>query len=175
MDWRVRRAEPGDGPELARVHVACWEETYGGWLPAAYLAARGRAEREAFWADLLEVGDESVHIFVACDAAGRIAGFSSGGPETTAPLGADGELYSLYVLRSAHGRGLGRRLAEEVLRSLGAENGGRVAVWVLADNPACGFYEQLGGRKIAEKREDRGGEFFTEVAYELGGGRGVER
>lgn len=165
--WRLRRADPDDAEELARVHVECWEETYGGWLPRAYLAARGRRAREAFWRDqLAETGD--VPIFVACDAGGRICGFASGGPERTGTLGTHAELYSLYVLRRAQGRGLGRKLAEEVLGSLGAGEDRGVAVWVLAQNPACGFYEHLGGERLAEREADLDGEAFTEVAYELG-------
>jgi hypothetical protein len=46
-------------------------------------------------------------------------------------------------------------------------------VWVLEVNPACGFYERLGGRRLAEKRAAMGGEVFVEVAYDLGPGPGV--
>jgi hypothetical protein len=30
-------------------------------------------------------------------------------------------------------------------------------VWVLADNPACRFYERLGGRRVYEKPVEVGG------------------
>lgn len=170
MASEVRRARPADARELAKVHERCWQETYEGWLPEAYLTARHAAVREAFWTDVLEGSRQNVHVFVACDGEGRLCGFASGGPETTAALGADGELYSLYVLRSAQGRGLGRALTAGVLDALRDGGAQRVTVWVLSDNPARGFYEHLGGRRVAERSQERGGELFSESAYELAAG-----
>ncbi len=38
-------------------------------------------------------------------------------------------------------------------------------VWVLAKNPACRFYETLGGQKVYEKEIERGGVKLIEIAY----------
>jgi len=38
-------------------------------------------------------------------------------------------------------------------------------VWVLADNPACRFYEALGGQKVYEKQIERGSTMLNEFAY----------
>ena len=38
-------------------------------------------------------------------------------------------------------------------------------VWVLVDNPACKFYEALGGEKIYEKQVEKGGIMLNEIAY----------
>jgi len=38
-------------------------------------------------------------------------------------------------------------------------------LWVLKDNPACRFYERLGGRFIAEKWIEIGGKQLLDVAY----------
>ncbi len=46
-------------------------------------------------------------------------------------------------------------------------------VWVLADNPACMFYEAIGGQKIYEKQIDRGGVMLNEVAYGWTGTKSV--
>ena len=58
-------------------------------------------------------------------------------------------------------RGDKQRIAEALL----AEGFARAAVWVLAANPACGFYEHLGGRWIAQKTIQIGGSDLMEVAY----------
>jgi len=156
----VRRAVLADAAGIAAVHVASWESTYGDVLPEDYLAARPAAVRFAFWTDVLRENDPAVCVFVACFEDDSVCGFASGGP---------GELYSLYLLDSAQGVGLGRRLVEAVLEALR----GPVLVWVLSVNPARGFYEHLGGRLLEEKRVNMGGEIFTEVAYDLGSHRGV--
>jgi GNAT superfamily N-acetyltransferase len=159
----VRRARGEDADELAAVHVAAWNHTYAGLLPEAYLAARGFAARRAFWRDLLRKGDPAVCVFVACDGAGRIVGFASGGPERTGLVERRQELYALYVLSEAQGEGIGRRLVEQVLGVLGP-----VAVWVLATNPARGFYERLGARYLTERRVMKPDATFIEAAYALG-------
>jgi GNAT superfamily N-acetyltransferase len=153
---RIRRAVLADAAAMAAVHVASWESTYAGVLPATYIAERTVAVRYAFWRDRLIEADPAICIFVACGDDGAVCGFASGG---------NGELYSLYLLEEAQGMGLGRGLVEAVLEALG---GGRVIVWVLGVNPARGFYERLGGHLIEEKQTRMGGVLFTEVAYDLG-------
>ena len=154
---RIRQAVLADAAAMAAVHVASWESTYTGVLPASYLAERTVAVRYAFWRDRLAEADPAICIFVACGEDGAVCGFASGG---------NGELYSLYLLEEALGMGLGRALVATVLAELrGAE---RVIVWVLGVNPARGFYERLGGRLVAEKQTMMGGERFMEVAYDLG-------
>ncbi len=159
----VRRAVAGDAAGMAAVHVASWETTYEGILPERFLAVRTEAVRRAFWEDVLTAAEEGVCVFVACGEDGRVCGFASGGPVREAVAGKTRELYSIYLLEEAQGMGLGRALAERVMAELGA-----VVVWVLEANPACGFYERLGGRRVAVKQVDLGGEMFTEVAYALG-------
>jgi GNAT superfamily N-acetyltransferase len=167
----VRKAVPEDAEAIAEVHVASWETTYGGVLPDRYISERTRGARLAFWRNQLSDGAAGVCVFVACKDDGAVCGFASGGPERTEELGADGELYSLYLLEEAQGLGMGRALVAAVLGEMAGAR--RIAVWVLGVNPACGFYEKLGGRKWAEKRAAMGGEVFVEVAYDLGPGAGL--
>lgn len=159
----MRRARAEDADELAAVHVAAWNHTYAGLLPEAYLAARGFGARRAFWRDLFQRADPAVCVFVACDGAGRIVGFASGGPERSGLVDRRQELYALYVLPEAQREGTGRRLVEAVLDAMGP-----VAVWVLATNPARGFYERLGGRYLTERHVTKPDVTFIEAAYALG-------
>ncbi|MFN0103787.1 MAG: N-acetyltransferase family protein [Bryobacteraceae bacterium] len=165
---QVRRARLADAAGIAAVHVESWRTTYADLLPAAYIAERTCKAREAFWTDQLRKDNPGVHIFVACEDDGAICGFASGGPELTSTLGVDGELYSLYLSAAAQGRGLGRRLADSVLTELQRSGARSIAVWVLRENPARGFYERLGGRWLADNQIEIGGETFTEVAYDMG-------
>lgn len=166
----LRRALPQDAPAIAAVHVASWHSTYTGLLPPAFLAARSFHVRLAFWSDCLTAADPAVHIYVACQPAGAICGFVSGGPERAEDFGADSELYSLYLLESVQGLGLGRRLVQEVLRQL---PGPTTAVWVLGINPARRFYERIGARPLRERQVELGQQWFTEAAYDLGPCRSV--
>ena len=74
-------------------------------------------------------------------------------------------MYAIYVLEAYQGRGLGRDLTLDVVARLVADGRRSMLVWVLADNPACRFYEALGGRRVEVKRISIGGVELDEVAY----------
>jgi len=38
-------------------------------------------------------------------------------------------------------------------------------LWVAAENPACNFYEAMGGKVIKEKNESIGGVTIVEIGY----------
>src|SRR5256885_780919 len=90
-------------------------------------------------------------IFVAEDAGVGIVGFADGGPSRDRIGGLDGELYAIYLLERSQRRGVGRQLVGAVAARLLEAGLTAMSVWVLADNPACGFYDALGGRQIGAK------------------------
>ena len=59
---------------------------------------------------------------------------------------ADAEIYSLYLLREAQGRGIGRALLRVVAAVLQQRGFKSVGLWVLERNRSRGFYESCGGR-----------------------------
>lgn len=110
-------------------------------------------------------------IFVAEDA-GRTCGFVCGG-KLREPIGDyDAELYAIYLLLEYQNHGLGRSLMQHLAKRLAQSDFQRLAVWVLAENPACGFYARLGAARIAEKPIEIGVAHLIEVAY---GWRDIEQ
>ena len=144
-----------DAEELASVHVQVWRETYGGLLPERFYDDAARASRQMMWSDRLsqEPGRERVRI---ARQHGRIVGFAARGPAAEhlgIPPVRDEQLYALYVVASAHGRGVGRALLRQSL-------GGRPAqLWVAEHNPrAEAFYRRNGfARDGARWRHPRSG------------------
>lgn len=160
----VRRAVVEDAPELARVHVASWAETYQGLMPEDFLKMMTspvrQERRQTLWQQTLEAGEESV--FVA-EQDGTLVGFTSGGPGTFA--GYDAELFTFYLLKSAQGGGIGRALAQTLAADLAVWGYASLMLWVLDVNPARAFYEYLGGVVIGAKTEATLGGELREVAY----------
>ena len=151
---RLRAATPGDADAVARVHVQAWRETYAAILPQEDLDALDVAERAALWRGLAARPDRRVAV---AEAEGRVVGFACAGPGREAIEGYPGEIMALYVLRAHQGRGAGRALLGDALAWLGTP----AYLWVLAANPSRGFYERMGGRVLALRRDD-------EVAYGFG-------
>jgi len=166
----VRPAAPADVAALARVHVACWHESYAGLVPAAILDAFSIARGEAVWGRILSdpaAFDAAVVYLVECD--GRLVGFGSCGAQRTAHLarsGYDGEVSSIYLLRASQRRGLGSGLMHALATDLIDRGFKAASLWVLRDNDrARRFYEHCGGRVIAERTDRRENADLLEVAY----------
>jgi GNAT superfamily N-acetyltransferase len=160
----IREARDGDAPGIARVHVDSWRTTYRGIVPDDLLARLSTERRERYWADVVANPNRPEFVYVA-EAAGEIAGFAAGGPEESGRAVYTGELYAIYLLERFQGRGIGRGLTLEVMRRLVAVGHQGMLLWVLADNPACRYYETIGGVRIDSKMETFGGVTLEEVAF----------
>lgn len=159
----VRPAEPDDAAAIARVHVASWRSAYRGLLPADFLASLSQTHYEERWRRTLS--DSSARIYVA-ENLDEVVGFASGGPERAGELGYAGELYAIYILEEAQGRGHGRRLVQAVVGGLRELSIADMIVWVLRDNSAArGFYERLGGAYVRSQPITIGSALLQEVSY----------
>lgn len=146
------------------MHVDSWRTTYAGILPSGFLANLSFAAREEMWRRSLTEHRARNHILVA-ERAAQIVGFVDCGRERSGRPDYASEIYAIYLLEPFQGQGLGTALflgAVEKLIHLGYES---MLVWVVERNPACGFYEALGGVLIGEKEEQIGETVIREVAY----------
>jgi ribosomal protein S18 acetylase RimI-like enzyme len=159
----VRPAHVADAADIARVHVASWRTTYRGLLPDAFLDSLDEPAYEQRWARIL--AEASSRVYVASGGS-DVVGFASAGRERAGEDGFAGELYAIYVLAEAQGKGHGRRLVEAVaggLRELGLAD---MIVWVLRENAAArAFYERLGGVYVRMQPITIGSALLQEVSY----------
>jgi ribosomal protein S18 acetylase RimI-like enzyme len=166
MTVTVRRATAADIPDIARVHVDTWRSTYPGIVPQDFLDALDASGRAKMWD--AEIAKDDCHVLVA-EYAGAICGFISGGVLRdgidVAAQNYDSEIYTLYVLAAAQGRGAGRELMRALAERLVQGGLMRPVVWALEKNPWCGFYERLGGKRVAQKTIEIGGAQLSDVAY----------
>ena len=164
-NWLICEATPADAAGIARVHVDSWRSTYAGIMPDTLLAGMTYADREEMWINRLSNQENPNPLLVAEDPDGRIVGFAAAGPERTNRPDYGAEVYAIYLLEAEQGAGIGKALFREAasrLREMGYDS---VLVWVARDNPACGFYEALGGVLIDEKEEEYGGRGIKLLAY----------
>lgn len=164
LAYLVAPAGPADAEALALTHVAAWRETYRGLLPDAFLAGMSEVRHaRRFRRELEQPGPHDVTL-AALNPDGLL-GYVSGGPSRAGVEG-EAEIATLYVLRSAQGRGVGRRLLTDATRALAAFGARSLAISVLAENAAARrFYERLGGRPEAPRQEPGPGGPLWEVSY----------
>ena len=160
----IREASAADAEAVARVHVAGWRETYPGLVPQSVLDNLDEQARLRYWTSVLEGTSRGTCVFVAEDAQG-VFGFSCGGAERTPREDFSSELYAIYVLQRAQGRGAGKRLFQAVVDRLIAQGHKTMLVWVLEGNPACGFYEAMGGRRVDVRDDAIGDVTLRDIGY----------
>jgi ribosomal protein S18 acetylase RimI-like enzyme len=160
----------GDDVEgIARAHVQGWRESYKDFLSPEALAGLSVEERVQLWQRALAEPEPRARLLVAEADDGEIVGFIRGGPirgKGVNLLGAEAEIYAVYLLDKVKRQGIGRRLMAGVFDHLAAHGLCSVGLWVLKDNlPARRFYETLGGTAGPEQSFDLRGQMVTEVAY----------
>jgi ribosomal protein S18 acetylase RimI-like enzyme len=143
---RLRMAQLGDEFGLGAVHVASWRATYRGIFPDDVLDAltvEEFAERQR--KRILAPNPPDARLWVAEGPRG-IVGFSVGGSARDAELPATaGEVYAIYLLPEALGRGVGRALLAQSFATLREQGKTEVVVWVAEANVrARRFYEVAG-------------------------------
>ncbi|SFJ29026.1 L-amino acid N-acyltransferase YncA [Halobacillus dabanensis] len=157
---KIRKAVQEDVAGIARVHVDSWLETYQGIVPDAYLNGLRYEKRERLWKKNLK----EFEVLVAETDTGHVVGFASWGLSRTHPQ-YSGELNAIYLLQGYQGKGLGRKLFEEVVAVSKNHHIHSMMVKVLEDNKACSFYEAMGGREIDTIMIEIEGEQLRECIY----------
>lgn len=163
--YTIRKAAVEDAAAIATVHVASWKETYRGIMPDEVLNTLSIERRTRQWVNSLVDETSAYHRAFVAEMDGQVVGFASYGAPQMAASGFDGELFAIYILKSAHKQGVGRMLVGEVVKGMRSLGWKSMMVWVLKDNPARGFYERLGGGYLFEKPIEISGATMEEVAY----------
>ena len=169
--FEIRKAVVTDARAIAEVHVDSWHTTYRGIVADEFLANLSYDQRELKTREQLQHPSKNRCTFVAT-VENRIVGWATVGELREEPivdpsdaLIKGGELYAIYLLKSHQRMGIGRRLFDSGMRHLVEMGHQDVLVWVLKQNPACHFYEAVGGRYLLEQPITIGDQTFSEVAY----------
>ena len=162
----IRLAQQADAAALARVHIDVWRTTYAGIVPDEYLAQLSYEQRANWWHRILAPrGNKPPWAYVAEDDEGQVVGFVSGGFERSGDWLYKGELYAIYLLQEAQGKGIGKQLTLTLVERMIEEGIFSMLVWVLAENPSRPFYEAMGGQQVREQEITIDGARLIEVAY----------
>jgi L-amino acid N-acyltransferase YncA len=152
--FTFRDATPDDIPQLAKVHVKAWQDTYRVLRPPTY-QIREYQWRKAF----TEENDGRWFCILVVNKKNEVIGFAKGKTYKHNDLpDFSGELNKIYLLFDYHRIGLGKKLVGHVARrflSMGINN---MVLFGIAQNPSCAFHEAIGGERLyAKNGEFHGG------------------
>ncbi|MEM8749854.1 MAG: GNAT family N-acetyltransferase [Pseudomonadota bacterium] len=158
----IRRAVNGDSFGISAVHDASWRQAYSGIIPHKSLDTMVRRRDPKWWERAIR---HSTRIFVL-ESQGQIIGYTTLGANRVSALKQEGEVYELYLLPEFQGVGLGKKLFLQARSELNRMGLSGCVVWALEDNePACAFYENAGGRAVAEGCETFGDKQLNKLAF----------
>ncbi len=117
----LREASFHDAEDIAKAHVASWEETYPGILPQVLMDANEVAGRTNYWQYTIQTLPARTKIYVV-ELWGKgspgIVGFGMCGPELVGLTESAGEIQGLYLCNAGKGQGVGRKLMVKMAQYL---------------------------------------------------------
>ena len=137
----IHPARIADVPQMARVIVRCWQETYRGLMPDAVLDDPGfPAARERMWAAALTDERYRQNRVAVAERDEELFGVAMSGPPQDSTAAWTRQLYVLYVHAADHGTGAGLALLEAVIAPEES-----ALLWVAHPSPrAQAFYRKHG-------------------------------
>lgn len=158
----VRRANQGDATDIAKTQIGSWRTTYKGIVSDDYLDNMSVSNRAEMWQQAIRQNK----VYVLEEDSGAIVGFAAGGPhDSTDFKDYDSELYAIYLYKDSQRLGGGKKLFDAVVTDLVEKGHKNMMCGVLKENPACIFYDHIGGEVIGEATVDVGDEKHQEVYY----------
>ena len=152
-DLVLREASIADLRPLAELHVRTFNETHVG----PFGSGPTYATREWQWREKLSEIDATHFVLVLETPAKQLVGFIWCHPTKDNPKWA-ARLNKIYLLREYQRRGLGTRMVAAAVDRLLQHGLTSMALFTEADNePACNFYDGLGGERQLDERGDFGG------------------
>ncbi|MCE7742178.1 MAG: GNAT family N-acetyltransferase [Candidatus Heimdallarchaeota archaeon] len=148
----IRQARYSDIEGIAYVGYNSWITTYTGIFPDELIQQRSPEKRiphiRENWRGFEEDSEENPtrNFLVAENNMGKIVGYVNGGEIFHKEQNYDCEMYAFYILQEYQGQGIGTRLFYQMLKFLKTFEHKSMIIWVLKENPACLFYEKMGGK-----------------------------
>ncbi len=162
----IRDAIVADAAGMARVRVDTWRQAYADMMPEDFLASLSYEESEKWFLEhVIPPRAPDQFVIIAEDDQGSIIGYTIGGANRDEDPDYEAEIYAIYIKPGYQHFGTGASLLKGAVERLIERGMHTMIIWVVAQNPARGFYEALGGRLVHFRDIQKHGFSMPEVAY----------
>ncbi len=152
--FTIRPGKEADCNALARLLIETWQSCYTKFFPADFLNKLDQEKQEKRHQAYLSAG---VNYHLAENADKNLLGFTSYGSDRSSSDPTVAELYTLYVAKNQHQKGIGKALLDKVIFLLQQEKRFHfLKVAVFAENPYQQFYLKNGFQTKATEIFDFG-------------------
>ena len=168
MRWRMRRAGPGDAPALSLVASATFLDTYATVLDGADIVAHCTTKNSIAVFETWLADPATIVTLAEYEPGHAPIGYTvlTTPDFPIEPGPADTELRRIYLLKQAHGSGLGAALMTRALEDAAAQGRTRVLLGVWEGNTrARTFYERHGFTVIGARQFTVGTTLHDDPVY----------
>jgi 3-deoxy-manno-octulosonate cytidylyltransferase (CMP-KDO synthetase) len=158
-----RKATVRDVPEIAKVHIASWRESFAGIAPQEFLEKMSAAKREQAFKK--GFGEPGYKMFVAENHGRGIVGFADFGKSSEENSPFQAELFAIYLLKEFQRKGIGENLFNLCRREMIAAHLNSLHLTALEASPYKSFYEKMGGRVIGSGKHFLAGVEYKTLVY----------
>jgi GNAT superfamily N-acetyltransferase len=142
----VRKALISDAEPILKVQNQGWLDTFQTIIGTEKVKAIVQKRTVQEWQKILQSTNTITYVIENNER--QVVGFAGCGPKRESMDGFPGEIYGLYVLKAYHRTGCGKALFQASADYLKSRNLIPFAICTFSDNPACRFYEKMGGSII---------------------------
>lgn len=160
----IREVTKKDLLSIGKVQVKSNRSTYQGIMPEDYLNNLSYESEAIKWEEKLFSERCTQFMYLAESDDANIVGFVAGSLDRTNNL-FEREIYSIYILKEFHHKGIGKLLIQAMVRKFIENNINSMILWTLEDNPSRLFYEHLGGKIVDKRLIARGEKELSQIAY----------
>jgi ribosomal protein S18 acetylase RimI-like enzyme len=159
-----RRPTPVEAEAMAALHVQCWREAYGAFLPAALMASFSVEKRLPMWQAVIPHVDRFV--LGVFDQDVPVGFIISGSTDEQHIENQDGHIWAIYIAEKYYRKGIGRKLIGHAAQDWMNRGGQSLTLGVLSENKtARAFYEKLGARLVKSSTYDWDGQILPDCIY----------
>lgn len=162
MEIREKKYE--DIPEFINLVNKVWDETYRGIVDDEFLDNMPNTVEERIKKGQAKFYSNPDTNFVMEDD-GKLIGFSSVGKAQDEEKKDAGEIFSLYLLKKYHGKGIGKELYNNSMNKLKELGYKEYVIGCLDGNPTNEFYKHMGGKLYKKTYKRIGDKDYLENYY----------